>query len=62
MCYQHYHQCNYCGKDYNCEEPNYICSTINCDEDRNMCNSCRARLETELELELVENLEEFKNE
>ena len=43
MCYEVYHHCKYCGRNYPCNLDNYMCPTINGDADRNMCDECRAK-------------------
>ena len=43
MCYELFHHCNYCQKEYPCSDPNYICPTINSDENRNMCRDCEKK-------------------
>lgn len=55
MCYLREHMCKYCGREYACNEKNWICSTINGDEDRNMCPACKQKLEDRLaELDIKE--------
>jgi hypothetical protein len=40
MCYQIYHICKYCGNQYECTLPEYVCPTINFDENEQMCPAC----------------------
>jgi len=45
MCYEHFHECRFCGKHYSCEIENSLCPTLNLDKDRNLCEDCREELE-----------------
>lgn len=55
MCYEHSHDCKYCGKHYHCDLDNNICPTVNFDADKNMCDDCRNKLEQRLKEENENN-------
>jgi hypothetical protein len=40
MCTEHFHTCKQCEKQYQCNEPDWICPTLNFDENSNMCKEC----------------------
>lgn len=48
MCNIGKHLC-YCKTEYECNVPNWICSTINGDEDANMCDACLNKLAEEMQ-------------
>lgn len=57
MCNKKYHTC-YCGKEYDCNYPNWSCSTVNDDEDRNMCDACLVKSSFEQQAYMDEFLED----
>lgn len=40
MCQELHHTCKRCGKEYFCNDPNWICPTLNFDEEANICKEC----------------------
>lgn len=48
MCDMLKHKC-YCGTEYDCIDPNWLCPTNNDDEEANLCPTCLERQANEYE-------------